>query len=565
MADGKLPADGWSKSLMMVPKLEMTTIDEYLLNRTVPVDGREVRAQKGRSKGWILWRNDHVRNLLVRDGGSCTFVKAEVKATMKTQVKYSAWTQLNRQTSSVRTSFCYCKAGGGGCCKHAAALLFRIWDLKMQNLETVPADLAITEIPAYWRQHLGPVREGPLLFDEMAIVKHKPPNVGASSEAMERHKDNIKVSIDRPQQVIPDDLLLLSRSSIEGMSSDLENEGEAPMLAPILKGNRFVPVYAAADVVKTDHSYGYLQPCCTVAAGPPTVQWSAEELVPLPCLANAAHHLVVTMETGGCLAKAMPPIVQRCDVEDTFAAGYHDVDLSQSQIDFLRKKHICLTSSGCQRIEAVTRTQRENEVWHKMRSLRLTASNFGRIVNRRKEVFPKSILDSLFAQKQPRAPSLRWGIDHELSGVSAYESYTGLKTSACGLFISPKCCWLGASPDRIVIDEAEPSPSGLVEVKCPFTGREMTVSEFASKCSFLIVTTDGNICLKRQHAYYYQVLGQMGVAERKWCDFTVWTKNDIHVERIYFNNEKWQVCVQELTKFFFQFVVVDERYGKQTL
>ena len=43
------------------------------------------------------------------------------------------------------------------------------------------------------------------------------------------------------------------------------------------------------------------------------------------------------------------------------------------------------------------------------------------------------------------------------------------------------------------------------------------------------------IQLKRNHHYFYQIQGAMAIAEVEWCDFIVWTPNDMTVERISFS------------------------------
>ena len=40
--------------------------------------------------------------------------------------------------------------------------------------------------------------------------------------------------------------------------------------------------------------------------------------------------------------------------------------------------------------------------------------------------------------------------------------------------------------------------------------------------------------LKRNHAYFTQVQGQMGVTGCEWCDFIVYTSKGLYVERIQF-------------------------------
>ena len=50
----------------------------------------------------------------------------------------------------------------------------------------------------------------------------------------------------------------------------------------------------------------------------------------------------------------------------------------------------------------------------------------------------------------------------------------------------------------------------------------------------------------------------MATLNLQWCDFVVFTNEDLHVQRIYFDNVLWEnVMVPELTTFYFQYVLPD--------
>lgn len=48
---------------------------------------------------------------------------------------------------------------------------------------------------------------------------------------------------------------------------------------------------------------------------------------------------------------------------------------------------------------------------------------------------------------------------------------------------------------------------------------------------------------KKNHSFYYQVQGQMGVSGRKWCGFVVWTLKGMSVEKIMFDEAFWEKMV----------------------
>ena len=98
--------------------------------------------------------------------------------------------------------------------------------------------------------------------------------------------------------------------------------------------------------------------------------------------------------------------------------------------------------------------------------------------------------------------------------------------------------FLGASPDGAVHDPSNvQQPFGFLKVKCPYSFSNKSVQEACSSSSFFCEMDDstGQIKLKESHQYYAQVQGQMGVGGRPWCDFVVYTKKDISVQRITFD------------------------------
>ena len=67
--------------------------------------------------------------------------------------------------------------------------------------------------------------------------------------------------------------------------------------------------------------------------------------------------------------------------------------------------------------------------------------------------------------------------------------------------------------------------------------------------------------LKRNHSYYYQCPLQLFVTQRLYCDFVVWTQQDIHIERI----TKDEVFLQEKLPYidkFFNICILPELLGK---
>ena len=47
---------------------------------------------------------------------------------------------------------------------------------------------------------------------------------------------------------------------------------------------------------------------------------------------------------------------------------------------------------------------------------------------------------------------------------------------------------------------------------------------------------DGQLSLKKNDNYYYQIQIQLAVTGLEWCDFFVWAENDSHPETVYLMN-----------------------------
>ena len=137
-------------------------------------------------------------------------------------------------------------------------------------------------------------------------------------------------------------------------------------------------------------------------------------------------------------------------------------------------------------IECNTRGQSTNNLWFQERQLRLTASNFGIVLKRRENVFPKSILAKQFtytSNKTKKTQPCLWGQTNEQNAIVKYLETCGdnghsIKACVeCGLVINAEVPWLGGSPDCLLHDPSEDKPFGIGEVKCPFSKKDITIED----------------------------------------------------------------------------------------
>ena len=95
------------------------------------------------------------------------------------------------------------------------------------------------------------------------------------------------------------------------------------------------------------------------------------------------------------------------------------------------------------------------------------------------------------------SPAMEWGVETEPLARAAYEIKTSATVERVGFVLHPTIKWAGASPDGLVADD------GLVEIKCPNSSTHL---------SYIM----GRVVPEE---YRPQIMWQMAVCEREWCDF----------------------------------------------
>ena len=111
-----------------------------------------------------------------------------------------------------------------------------------------------------------------------------------------------------------------------------------------------------------------------------------------------------------------------------------------------------------------------------------------------------------------------------------------------GYFINPKVPYVRAPPD--VLLSCECYVIHVIELKCLYyKNNEMTDVE--GRRFYLKKNQHGSLKLDRNHSYFYQIQIQLGVCKLEYAYFVIWTTNDMHFEKIAFNEQFWDnMCVK---------------------
>ena len=229
-----------------------------------------------------------------------------------------------------------------------------------------------------------------------------------------------------------------------------------------------------------------------------------------------------------------------------------DIVLSEEFVNHVDKKSYLtekLRVTEDQRIalNKATIGQRDNPCWHMIRKGRLTASNFGSVLNCKRVT--QSLIKRVLGQYDlSRVQAINWGIINESEAKKVFQQKTNLCIEESGLWLHLSGM-LGASPDGLV------GRNALLEVKCPFTQRDSTIEEAVSSDNFYIKKNpEGHYELKKEHVYWHQVQGQLHLSEREICFFVVWTTKETLILLIE-EDSAWADNLRRLQDFYTRHII----------
>jgi len=200
-----------------------------------------------------------------------------------------------------------------------------------------------------------------------------------------------------------------------------------------------------------------------------------------------------------------------------------------------------------------TSNQAVNPLWFEQRRQRITASLAGTIYNMKSTTDNRCVLNTILGRRQLSNAALDWGKVHEFDAIKSYEDAKGFPRGTVqksGLIVSLEDGVLGASPDGLI------GTDGIIEIKCPYSFRHTVPQDWPlskNKNTSPIACVDGHFSFKKTHKNYYQVLMQLYVTERKWCDFFVWTPFGYFLERVDRTPETddtWNLMKEKLVDFW---------------
>ena len=201
-------------------------------------------------------------------------------------------------------------------------------------------------------------------------------------------------------------------------------------------------------------------------------------------------------------------------------------------------------------------------MWFKFRQGRITTSiikeTVCKVSDDQKILNPlklKTITKKVCEPKESdfKSKATEWGITNEPIGRKMYiqlmkNKHKVLHVTKTGFFTSVDYPFIGASPDGII--QCGCHDERLLEIKCPFTYRGLSIKGYAAKTDGCLEIVDNHIQLKRTHSFFFQVQCQMGVTGKRWYDFFICTIQGSFSETINFDEQFWNLSVTKACTFY---------------
>ena len=190
------------------------------------------------------------------------------------------------------------------------------------------------------------------------------------------------------------------------------------------------------------------------------------------------------------------------------------------------------THSDIKETESETRNQSACRAWHAEREWRITGSKFGDIARATHRRNMDKLCSSMYNKQDLSHPAIVHGRQYESVAIKDFEKKYGIEVQKAGMFICVDHPYLSATPDGLVAD------SYIVEVKCPYTGRNELVRPHSKFFPYL-ESVDEKTLLKTTSKHYAQIQGQLALTGRQICYFVVYTFVDLFVRQIAADREYW--------------------------
>ena len=470
----------WEIDTVNLPPVSSDCIDSYFrqVNKEIGIDSKNCEALK-LGKGLVL--SKHIGQIFycpISPNLSYCFIKSTcVRQTCLRENPYNLWVIVQKKTGIVSGAYCSCVGGVLGCCKHVAGLLY-----SLKQITEKGENVACTSKPRAWGKYKK-FHEP----DYVCNIRIKRCSSNSVEEFSPKKKSRFEFDPRAPSDRNDD-------------SDDLGLKD----LAMITKGNSAILYHLGFNSEQNSCPYSD---------------------------SNVVHEEVIS-------GKAHPKSL--LEISKNILDQSQNMDFKKFQTNLINEMK--LSNPEITLVEESSRNQANSVVWKSIRQGRVTASMLKTVMYKVKSETDIAQSDSLVERILGEnvdvcTAAMAYGINQEdVSCNRAFQklevTHQNLKMKNCGFFICLKYPFLGATPDRIL--NCECCGTMPLEVKNPFKGRSLPITEYSLLKTGCLVKHGNDISLKKTHSYYYQVQCQMLVTGSTVAYFCLCTSHakGLHIERI---------------------------------
>ena len=488
-------------------------------------------------------------------------IGASVLPSMKKHTKYDVRIVLSTHTAHVRSAICVCPAGLSGCCNHITATLYcfeEYFRLKLNEED----QKGCTEKLQVWNQP-KPARIDARPTNLIMLMKkvygvEKQTKIYRVNQWDCRPTSRRKLHPERRDN-FRNRLLKLEQAKAEAAAKAVDSAVSANEKRKAVQTQSMIQKYGTSCFLQLFDD----EPM--TASTVDRLQQNREDRIARAAAKKSQFKLELSQ-----LVTAMHHDHTYC-CSDIPAANTNIDGVSQPPaqhlIRSLYEEHVCVSPSEAADVELMTRGQSQCKLWHNERKLRITSSILKTVCHRKPDTAVNPFVVNKLAPKLINSLAIKHGQQNEDIAIRSYVQYQkskgyALSVHKCGLYVDPATPWLAASPDAIVKfdqnkecffeQDEEGQIEGCLEVKCPYLCLKKSIAEASLESpSFCLRSSGGKLCLRESHPYFYQVQAQLYVTRLPWCDFVVWSPDEIHVERIYYNQHFIMQAIAKARNFYF--------------
>ena len=150
-----------------------------------------------------------------------------------------------------------------------------------------------------------------------------------------------------------------------------------------------------------------------------------------------------------------------------------------------------------------------------------------------------------------------YGKEHEKDAIDHLSKKCNISILDPKKIVPKGLKWLVCIPDGILEGK-----DAIVEVKCPYKCSNDILENVAETDeNFCLELINGELRLRNDHDYFYQVQGMLNMMNVDICYFAVWSPTQFHHEIIHQDNQFWEEVMFPKLLDFYRVQLLDDKWN----